>query len=125
MNCEVCAHAAEHGYWGDTIPEGYTHDRDSHATFPGSGVWGSCSACGNIFRGNQAFDFHQEAKVCSELRGCGCDALSSPASLSGAPPSVLVWTYSGQTYVRRHQEKDGFWFYQENPELREKKGDQP
>lgn len=62
--CEPCIFAAEHGHWGKTIPAGWTHDKDSHITFPGSGRWGSCSGCGDIFSGQRTFDDHHSAHEC-------------------------------------------------------------
>ena len=59
--CDACTHADREGWWGSTIPSGFTHCRDCHETWPGSNRWGHCARCHETFNGIVAFDLHQRA----------------------------------------------------------------
>jgi len=92
MDCTPCAYAAEHGWWGDTLPKGAeTHCRVCHVSIPGGNNWGHCVACHQTFRGVSAFDRHQMVADCpnnegtvSALAAYVCDALSSTAAAEKA-----------------------------------------
>lgn len=117
--CAPCVYADEHGWWGDSIPTGYTHDRETHATFPSTNTWGSCSACGNIFKGIANFDHHQDGgkgSWCTKMRTLGIDALSDVALLPGGLGRVErgddgLYGAPSHNYQRLYHEKGGYWYF--------------
>ena len=86
--CTPCAYAAEHGWWGDTLPHNTAaHCRSCHVSFPGANKWGHCTKCHQTFRGVSAFDRHQMLSNCptisgavSEVAATVCDALYETAA---------------------------------------------
>lgn len=101
--CPICYHAEKYGRWPDELA-GSTHDRDTHVTFPGTQVWGSCSRCGNMFRGIRTFDDHQDARpsLCDRLKTSGVTAWDDDAETK--------WDYLKVSYLRI-QHPDGWWYY--------------
>jgi hypothetical protein len=96
--CRVCLYAAENGWWGDSIPTGWTHCSECHASWSGSQVWGHCSACHHPFRGVTAFDAHHDSGACKGMR-------NNPS------PQGSEATWEGRPYVVKHQEKGDLLYW--------------
>ena len=62
--CTPCAYAAEHGFWGDTLPPNATHCRICHQDIPGANKWLHCVGCHITYAGDTAFQRHQMVSGC-------------------------------------------------------------
>lgn len=117
--CAPCECATTIGWWADTVPEGWTHDRATHVSFPATNTWGSCSACGNIFKGIANFDHHQadgKRSWCAKMQALGIDATIDVAALSGGMGRVErgddgLYGAPSYNYQRLYHEKGGFYYF--------------
>lgn len=110
--CEACATAARESWWGKSIPAGFTHCSECHATFPGSDRYGHCAACHQTFSGRSSFDLHQRVTEDGGLTAdCMCSVIQSSngeESLHGEP-HVRKWTVGASTLVYKTAEWGGYW----------------
>jgi hypothetical protein len=110
--CAVCAHAGEHGYWGDTIPANFTHCRDCHVTFPASNRWGHCSGCHQTFSGAESFDLHQRITGDGDIAS---DCLCAVAMSTTVEESLLgeshqpKWGVGSKTLTLKRAEWGSYW----------------
>ncbi len=89
QDCEACQSTAETGSWVKSIPQGFTHCRDCHVTYPSSNRWGHCSVCHQTFSGSTAFDLHQRVGRDGDIApDCLCSVVrpgTGEAATYGAP----------------------------------------
>jgi hypothetical protein len=101
------------------VPPAWTHDRAIHVSFPDTNTWGSCSACGNIFKGIKNFDYHQDGgrgSWCAKMQALGIDATTDVAALTGGMGRVErgddgLYGPGSLDYQRLHHEKGGFYYF--------------
>jgi hypothetical protein len=113
QGCDACQSTAETGSWVNSIPQGFTHCRVCHVTFPGSNRWGHCSRCHQTFSGGVAFDLHQRVDKDGDIGSdCLCRLLTpgpGEAAMYGAPLQCK-WAVSGsRTLVSEFLEWGAFW----------------
>ena len=86
MNCDLCAHKAEHGWWGDAD---VSHCAVCHATWTGLGP-GHCTGCHNTFASDSAAKRHS------------CDI--DPGTLTNKAGDLVLtasdrgWRLAGESY---------------------------
>jgi len=95
MNCAACTFSRIEGHWGKTIPPGYTHCRDCHATWPGGNKWGHCSRCHHTFAGITTFDRHHMAGLCDALVSVPTPTKETLPTWEGAH----IWPGGGKRYI--------------------------
>jgi hypothetical protein len=107
--CAVCACAAEHGWYGNTLPRGQAHCRDCHVSWPGGNRHGHCAACHRTFAGIAAFDAHQATKNGEISDSCLCSASDTKAAKesTGDRPDKLSWKISTSVTLETVQAKFG------------------
>ena len=94
LDCPVCTHNLEHGWWGKTIPSNATHCRDCHRTWTAKSA-GHCAGCHQHFSG-KTFDAHQTRDRCLTV-----DEFAAITLPSGEPKFRLddseVWRWAGES----------------------------
>ena len=110
--CGVCAFAAEHGWYGDTLPRGRAHCRDCHASWPGGNRLGHCAACHRTFAGIAAFDAHQATRNGDIVDGCLCTVPDTKATKesTGDRPDKFSWTISTTVTLETVQAEFGVYW---------------
>ena len=113
--CTPCAYAAEHGFWGDTLPKGVgTHCRTCHSDVLGDQQ--HCTCCHQSYRSSSAFTRHQMVAGCPDIEGAVSDVA---AEVSDALSRyVAAQNERGDHRYLVQDERYGvtFWRWNSNPQ---------
>lgn len=95
MNCDVCAYAAEHGWWGPDFMG--THCRNCHRSWTGK-TESHCASCHESFTSVEPFDIHLEH--CTGDPATTRERLADLSRSDGNPLLALRERKGGPVWVR-------------------------